>query len=511
MAEPAIGKAVARGATTLAGVTILLKVLATLGQFVIAVYVADTEFGLWALALSLADMFGLVQKLGIREVVTHRQKRIDEWVNSAFWASAIFAVVTVLIIAAIAPFMPDLLHSDERLTVLLIVAGFGVASSGFAELFQAKLSLDFRFGLIAKVSAAEGVVRVVAQVILSILGMGALGLVLARTVTWILQVVVYGIAARPAIKRSPELRLWREAASDSGHIILTRLAEVLIRRGDVILLGMFATDAVVGVYYFAYNLSTQVIMLLSQSIMGVLSAGFSKLQDDLERLRAAFFTSIRVMSFISVPLLVIQAATCGPLLRLLYVDKWESAVVPLQILSVASCFSAAGWNTTAVFTARGLFRRQLVVRVVGGVLFLAVMISAAMTGDPVALASGALLFQAVYVPLQITTATGGGFRAIRESVLSVLRPFVVAGSGALLAIWLTHLVDPQLTMLASHAGEHAGRMAEFLRFFVIGTISSVWYWAGARLVLRGTYGEFAQRMRTVLPARMSMRIPGWML
>ncbi len=511
MSERAIGRDIARGATTLAGVTILLKVLATLGQFAIAVYVADEEFGLWALAISLADMFGLAHKFGIHDVVTHRQKRIDQWMNPAFWASGVFAVVTVLIIAAIAPFSPALFGSDESLAVLLLIAGFGVALSGFAELFQAKLSLDFRFGLIAKVSAAEGIVRVVAQVILSAVGMGALGLVLVRTVTWILQVIVYGIAARPVVRRSPELRLWREAASDSGHIMVTRIAEVLIRRGDVILLGMFAADAVVGVYYFAYNLSTQVIMLLSQSIVGVLSAGFSKLQDDLERLRAAFFTSIRVMSFISVPLLVIQAATCGPFLRLLYVDKWESAIVPLQILSVASCFSAAGWNTTAVFTARGLFRRQLVVRLVGGGLFLAVMVSAATTGDPVILAWGALAFQAVYVPLQITTATGGGFRAIQESVLSVLRPIVVAGSGALLAIWITGVLDPQLVQLGTHAGEHAGRAMEFLRFILIGMISSVWYLAGARFVLRGTYNEFAKRMRTVLPTRMSDRIPGWML
>ena len=509
--QPEIGQAVARGATAMVGVTMMTKLLASIGQLVIAVFVVDEEFGRWALALSLAEMFGLVNKLGLREILVHRQKNIDDWISSAFWAAALGGVMTLAIIGVIAPFAPGMFDSAPEFAALLAVAGIGVASAGFSDVSQAKLAVDFRFGVIAKITAAEGIVRIAAQIVLSVLGMGAMGLVLARSVTWVAQAVAFGVAARPKIKSRPELHLWKRGFSDLSNIFLIRIAEVVIRRGDVILLGLFASDAIVGVYYFAFGLSTQVGMLLAQSLTGALSAGLSKLQDDVARLRKAFLSVVRLITFIGVPLLVAQAAACGPLLRFLYEDKWAGAIVPLQILSLAGCISIAGWNTNAVFTARGLFRRQLVIRVVGSVVYLSAMLVVASTGNIVAVATTVLVYRMVYGPTQIALATDGGWKVVGEVILAILRPFNVAGISAIIAILLTGVADPAILRSADLAGEHAGRAAEFLRLVLISSVTLGLYYVGARLLLAGTYREFAERMRIILPAKIAGRVPSWLL
>ncbi|HED53848.1 MAG TPA: hypothetical protein ENJ00_06570 [Phycisphaerales bacterium] len=512
MNNPRLGQTVARGATAMVGVTLLAKVLASAGQFVLAFYLVESDFGQWALALSLADMFGLVNKLGLREILTNRQKHVDQWMNPAIWAATLGGVMTLLILVAMAPWSPKLFHSaSPGFPPLLIIAGVGVATSGLNEVFQARLALDFRFGLIAKVTAAEGFVRIVAQVILSMLGMGALGLVLVRSLTWTAQAITLGLFVRPKIRRRPEWNRFREASRDTKNIFLTRVAEVGIRRGDVVVLGMFAPDSVVGVYFFAFGLSTQVIMLLAQSLTGALSAGLSKLQDDVPRMRDAFLSVVRLVSFVGVPLLVVESATASPVLRMIYAEKWAEAIVPLQILSISACFSIAGWNNAAVFTARGLFRRQLVFKIVASTVYLTTMLVSAWFGGILAVAWATLGFRICFLPAQVVVATGGGWRAMVESILAVLRPLSVAGTGALLAIWFTRLVDPQLVQLADFAGEQSARAVEFERFVLIGSFTLLWYWVGSRMLLRRSYREFAARVRTILPARIAKQIPDWLL
>lgn len=509
--QPQIGQAVARGATAMVGVTLLTKMLASIGQFVIAVFVIEEELGRWVLALSLAEMFALVNKLGIREILVHRHEDIDDWVSSAFWVAAIGGVLTMAIIGVIAPFSPRLFNSVPEFAGLLAVAGVGFATAGFSDVFQAKLTLDFRFGAIAKIAAAEGIVRVVGQIVTSVFGMGAMGLLLVRAITWSSQAVALGIVARPKIKRRPETRLWKQAYSDSSNIFVIRVAEILIRRGDPLLLGLFVTDAALGAYAFAYGLSTQVVMLLAQSLTGALSAGLTKFQHDVVRLRKAFVSVINLMSFLGVPLLVVQAAACDPLLRLLYADKWVGAIAPLQILSLAACFSMAGWNTNAVFTARGLFRRQRIIRVSASVVFLCVMGAAASTGSLVIVAASVLVFRAVYIPIQVALSTDGGMKIVYESALAVLRPFNVAGVCAIVAGLLTNLAEPAILIVAVRAGEYSAQVVELYRLVMISSITLGLYYIAARVLLAKTYREFVARIRTVMPARIARRVPSWLL
>lgn len=511
MAEPEIGRSVARGASAIVGVAVLAKVMATLGQFVIAAYLSDTEYGLWGKALAIAELVGFVQFLGMREILVNRQKQADEWINAVFWVTVFAGIATLLAGGGLAYALPNVFGTDPKLSPLVFAAAVAVVVVAFSEIFQGKLALDFRFGTVAKITAIEGFVRVLGQITVAVLGFGALGLILVRATTWTCQTIAFAINARPRLSLRPDFARLREVRRDMSNIFLTRLAELALRRGDVLLLGVFAPDAITGVYFFAYGLSLQFAILICQSLSGVLSAGLSKLQDDLPRLRKAFFSAMRVLSFMGVPLLVIQAATCGPLLRLLYMEKWEAAIVPLQILSISACFSLAGWNTTAVFTARGLFRRQMYFRIGSGVVYLVAMTIAASQRSAVAVAIAQLAFTTVYIPFQITIATGGGWMAVRESVLSVFRPFSVAAAGAAVAIWTASMLDSKISLVTLIAGVYAGRVGEFIRLVMIASITGALYAAGARLILRGTYGEFAQRMRQIMPVRLASRIPAWML
>ncbi len=497
---PNLGHTVARGAGAMLAISFLTKALGFGGQLVLAALLVPEDFGLVALAIGLIDTCGIIQKLGLREMITHRQRHLSRWLSPALWIAGAGGLVSASLLVAISFFAPSIFNTDSSLTLLIIVGAIGNAQLGFIETLETSLAVRLRFGSIARIRVAEVILRTGLSLGFAAMGLGAMSLLLPRPIVMFLHTVALWIAARPRLCRTPQFRRWRLMVRDSSTVFFSHTAQVIMRQGDRLLLGLFVGDAMLGAYFFAFGLSTQGVILLVQSLTGVLAAGLSKLQDDAPRQRRAFLDAIGVIALISMPLLAIQAACSDALLTLLYKDRWADAIAPLQILSLAAAISAIGWNNNAMFMARGLFRAQLVMSWIGAIGFLIVITTSAWFGGPIAVAWGVLAFRAVYVPIGLTVAAGGGWETYFRAVGAAVRPGLIAGASVLPAWYLGHRVGA--------SGEPLALVAEIA---IIVSLGSALYWLLARLLLRKTYARFSARVRTMLPGRVSSRIPGWAL
>lgn len=505
------------------GVSLFAKALTSVSQLILAGLLLQTEFGLAALAISVIDITGVVQKMGFREMLMHRQDRVHEWMNPAIWASAVGGLITLVLIVLFAPFAPWVFSSDREIVTLVLVAAVGASMVGFIGSFEAMLSIQLRFKTVGALQTVESITRVGLQIGLAFSGFGAMSIILARSLTWVLHAVALFVVSKPQLKRRPELAKWQEAWRDCLNLFITNSSFVAIRQGDYFLLGVFFSEAIVGAYYFAFNLSTQAIMLIAQSMSTVLAAGLSKLKSDPVRQRRAFVNVVSLISFVAVPLLVMQAVCAEPLLKGLYEDKWNDAIVPLQILSLAACWSAVGWNSGAMFAATGRFREQRITALVGGVAFVVSIGLAAWWGSAVTVAVAVLVFRSVYIPIQIGIAASGRASVAIHSVVCLLKPLALCVLAAVPAHFLgiavsdglgrffADVVADQTGWLVTVLGENGHRGALLARVVVTSAAIGLLYYVLARLVLRSTYAEFSARLRTILPDRVSSRVPGWLI
>ena len=497
---PQLGKAIARGAGAMLAISLLTKALGFVGQLALAALLVPEDFGLVALAIGVIDTCGLVQKLGLREMITHRQRHLSRWLSPALWLAALGGLVSAALLIALAFAAPAVFKVDDSLTLLIIVGAIGNAQRGVLETLEASLAAQLRFGVIARVRVGEVVLRTALSLAFAAMGMGAMSLILPRPIVTFAHASALWLCARPKLSRRPQLRRWRLMLGDSARVFSSHTAQVIMRQGDRLLLGLFVGEAMLGAYFFAFGLSTQGVILLVQSLTAVLAAGLSKLQSNPERQRLAFLDAIGVIALVSVPLLGIQAACAEALLVLLYKDRWLDAVAPLQILSVAAAISAIGWNNNAMFIARGRFREQAIMSWIGAALFLLIVTTCAWRGGPVTVAWGVLAFRATFIPVTLTVAAGGGWRTYRAAVAAALGPALVACVSILPAWWLGEL-----------AGQ-SGRPLDLLaQIAITSAIGSLLYWILARTLLRDTYSRFSARVRTMLPDRVASRVPSWAL
>jgi len=498
--EPHLGKAVARGAGAMLAISLLTKALGFGGQLVLAALLVPDDFGLVALAIGLIDTCGIVQKLGLREMITHRQRRLTRWISPALWIAGAGGLLSASLLVGLSFLAPTIFDADSSLTLLIIVGAIGNAQLGVIETLESALAARLRFGPIARIRVGEVILRTGLAVLFAASGFGAMSLILPRPIVMFLHATALWITVRPRVSRTPQLRRWRLMIADSSKVFFSHTAQVLIRQGDRLLLGLFVGEALLGAYFFAFGLSTQGVILLVQSLTGVLAAGLSKLQDNPSRQRRAFLDAIGVIALVSVPLLAIQSASSEALLQLLYKERWAEAIAPLQILSIGAAISAIGWNNNAMFVARGKFREQLIMSWIGAAGFLSVITTCAWFGSPIAVAWGVVGFRAVYVPISLTIAAGGGGKTLMCALGAALGPGLVAAISILPAWWLGHTVGA--------SGEPLALSAEIA---IIVSLGSALYWLLARLLLRDTYARFGARVRTMLPGRVASRVPSWAL
>ena len=75
---------------------------------------------------------------------------------------------------------------------------------------------------------------------------------------------------------------------------------------------------------------------VSSSLMTVLFPAISNVNDSFEKVKQISKKSLEVLSYVMFPLFIGLASIAKPLVLFLYTEKWSSAVIFIQILSIAS-------------------------------------------------------------------------------------------------------------------------------------------------------------------------------
>jgi PST family polysaccharide transporter len=343
--------------------TVGSKLVATVGQFGLALLLTKEDFGWVALALAIAAFPTMLHAGGVSSVLVQRQARFHLYASACFWmglALALLAALFILIAAAVAG---GVTHSST-LAWLLVVASLNTAIAGLGIVPQAMLQMQLRFKTVAMVNATNTVLQMLAAVPLAWMGLGPFSVILATTFATTGSLVYCWSATRPPIRFSPGIRRWRYLISDTSTLLTTNMIWTVVGQGDRLILGWFAGKAQVGVYYFANNLSMQISSLLMTNLSGVLFPTFSRLAGDPIRQTRAFMRAARVMSLVGVPATLLQAALADPGLRLLFGEKWAEAIPAMQWFCVGMAGYVVGGAVTSLLMAQRRFKLLLWIAVI---------------------------------------------------------------------------------------------------------------------------------------------------
>jgi len=336
------------------GVSTALKSLfRMITRFILQRNLLPADFGLITMAYTVIDFLRMFREMGFSYALIYRKGDIRKAADTTFVVTMTIAVVLFVIAFFSAPYVAVFYRSKELLPLMRALSvNILIAALGEVQLSLLAKNLAFREKLLPDIvpKLAYGLVAIS----LSLMGKGVWSLVIANIVDSVLTTVLAWVVVS---WWRPKFRFYRQEAEElfnyGRHILGSGILIWLITNLDSLFIGRVLNEESLGYYGSAYYLANLPATHISRVVGQVLFPAYSKIQDDVAAMRAAFFQTMHYVSLVSVPVAVGTIVFAAPFIHTVYGSRWAPMIVPLQFLGVYGLLRSIAVNMGSVFKAGG--------------------------------------------------------------------------------------------------------------------------------------------------------------
>lgn len=313
-------------------------------------------FGLLAMAVLTIDILGTMRHLGFGAAYIQRPEKEGEpphlAADTLFWL--VLAVNGTLFAAAwlATPFIAGFFRTEELESILRLMFTVFLLEA-LSAVPNVDLQKRMEFKKQASCEIAHGMAYPLIGVTLAAAGAGVWSLVYAvlgsRLVFTIMIVKVGRWIPRFSFSRSVAAELFHFGKYMWGHMILTKVARAL----DKAVIGRFYGAVSLGFYSMAYSLCDMPSSQLSVLVNKIAFPAFSKVQDDLARLRRGFLQMLSHVSLVSIPMMVGLLAVSDQLPGTVFDTRWAPMVPYVRVLAFYGMVMSISAVTGPLFMAIG--------------------------------------------------------------------------------------------------------------------------------------------------------------
>ncbi len=326
--------------------------LTSLTTILLARLLLPQQFGLVGYCLVAIQYLDILNTAGIDSALIARRENAEEAANGAFVANIVLGIVCYALTWLLAPAAAQFFNAPQ-VVPLLRVLGLSLPLSGLGLVPNTLLqrSLKFRKILISEVS--RNFTKGATSIILAALGMGVwsliwgqlAGILAGTTLGWILA------GWRPTWRFNAAAN--RSILFFSFHIILLEIAGAVRNNVDYLLVGRILGAAALGYYTLSYRIPELLIRSLNSVVGDVSLPGLAIAGSEPGLLRTFYFGYLRYIAMFVLPMGAGLALTAPIFVPLFLSAKWNPAIIPTTLISLALGIGALGYVPGVLYKAIG--------------------------------------------------------------------------------------------------------------------------------------------------------------
>ena len=304
-------------------------------QFIVSIVLArllsPDDYGLIGIITIFTTVCTAIINGGFSNALIRTQKPTDEDYNTAFICNLLMSILLYAIVFICSPLIADFFNRQD-LVALTRVSSFTMIIGALAIVQQTRLTKRIDFKTQTKITLIASILSGIVGIALALMDFGVWALVVQGIVAQALRTVLLWFFNHwvPSIHFSKESfnRLfgfgWKMMASGILDSLWTQLYQVIV--------GKFYSPATLGQYTRAKQFSTMFSSNLTTVIQRVTYPVLSDIQDEKERMVAAYRKIIKTTMFITFALMFALGAVSEPLLYCLIGPKWHEAATYLPLI-----------------------------------------------------------------------------------------------------------------------------------------------------------------------------------
>ena len=325
---------------------------------------APADYGLVAMLTLIFVFLTMLSDMGfdasIIQSPTLGVREIRQAIGAAFLVNLAICVLLVLAAPAIAAF-----YQEPRLVDMARVSALGFIGLGLAPIHVGLLQREMRFRTLARIEIATGVASNLATLGFALAGLGAWALILGTLVAVPVRVgLLFASATQrhwPSFRFADSRRLW----AFGGNVLATRVIWYWSSQADVLIAGRFLGKEALGLYSVAVHLASLPMQRAAGMINGVAFAAFARIQDDPQALAQNTRLAVRLMAFVTFPVLWGIAAVAPELVDLAIGGAWQASILPLTLVALTIPFRMIGSIVSTTVMSMGRVDNALWTTVIG--------------------------------------------------------------------------------------------------------------------------------------------------
>lgn len=410
------------------------RFLALLAQVVTGLVLSDGDFGIYAAAVGLQTIAGITrggdaQTYLVTLPPTERRFRV----GTVFWVSVSLYLAGIVPMLLVAPSVAARFDEPILLPLFWILSAT-LLTAPMRYVLQSKVNARLEFRTNAKGVFVADATAYLLMVVLALTLRSPLALAIPILVGCIAQLLYLWKVARP--RRAdfiPHRKFLVPVLYQLRWLIAVAAMMSLWTSGDYAVAEFLVPAAILGTYYFGYQLAVQPGRLFTTNLTNVLVPVVCRVMHEPERLRSAIRRLLGTGGFTIAIVNLGMFAVIASLEQLIWNGRWSGVVIAVQILSVGLVFSSILSIITSPFMAERKYLETFVcnaVRALG--LILGAGIGASVGGGSVesiaAWVGGSMIVTSLLAIYWITRRYGLQGLDATLHLIRCTAPVIVAGA-----------------------------------------------------------------------------------
>jgi O-antigen/teichoic acid export membrane protein len=318
----------------LRGVTQILS----FARFIILANMLGKEnMGLIGIALLMMQILSVFSNTGFRSALIQKKDDIEGYLDSAWTLGIIRGFVLLLILYFGAPLFAGIKVPPEKvaLTVNIIrVIGISFVLQSFANIgtiyFHKELQFDKHFIFQVVATLLDVITTISIVLIYKSVWALVIGKLAGDAMRCVLSYAVHDYRPHISFNLARARELWKFGKWVTGGMILG----FLLNQGDDLFVWSYLGVSALGLYTMAYKITNIPATEIADVISQVTFPAYSKLQDDIPRLKDAYLKVLELASFLSIPIAALICYFSEDFVRLFMEPEWMPMVPAMQILAI---------------------------------------------------------------------------------------------------------------------------------------------------------------------------------
>lgn len=326
------------------------KLLGIVSTVILARLLVPSDFGIIGLAGFVTGLVSQFADFGIGMSLVVKKDEIVSARNVALYMYIAIGVILYIIAYFSAPFASSFFN-EPVIEKVIRISAIGLILNSFGIVNRWLLIRELSFKKIAKIDVKLGIIVTIATVFLAYHGFSFWSIVYGSLIGAVIEVLLLWNANpwRPTIEFDKKSA--NELLNFGKYVFLSTAFVFFVRNVDNVMAGKFFGTIIAGYYMLAFKFGNYSTTLITNVVSSVIFPTFSKIRDDLGRLRKGYLIQLKYISMISIPVAFGSFAIAREFIIVILGNKWTYCIPLLQILCFLGLFRSLGSGAGSVFLA----------------------------------------------------------------------------------------------------------------------------------------------------------------